>query len=69
MSWTHTDAHYLSWNEGPASFDRVDKKGQKERTSTGIALRQSRLLGEVSGWAETSRLAERLIYTRIVHEA
>ena len=68
MSWTHTDAHYLSWNEGPASFDRVDKKGQKERTSTGIALRQSRLLGEVSGWAEASRLAERLIYTRIVHE-
>ena len=64
------DAHGcpLPLVEVPASFDRVGKKGQKERTSTEIALRQSRLLGEVSGWAETSRLAERLIYTRIVHE-
>lgn len=49
------------WISGPSSIDRAGKIGQ----GRGQALMT--LFGEVSGWAEASRLTEGLIDARIVH--
>ena len=46
---------------GPSSIDRAGEIGQ----GRGQALMT--LFGEVSGWAEASRLTEGLIDARIVH--